>query len=101
MQRCAERRMAGKGQLLLDGEYADFLSFASFNGGITRQNESRFREIHLTRQGLHLGVIQSASIRKDRQWITRERCLREYIKLNEFVSVCWHESDLDCAKSRV
>jgi hypothetical protein len=40
---------------------------------------------------LHLGVIQSASVRKDRQRITRERRLREYIKLNEFVSSVRHK----------
>ena len=93
--------MPGKWQFRLDRKDTDFLSFPSFSGGIARENESRFRKIHLARQGLHLGVIQSASVRKDRQRITRERRLREYIKLNEFVSARRHESDLDCVESRV
>ena len=93
--------MPGKRQFLLDSKDADFLSFPSFSGGIARENESRFRKIHLARQGLHLGVSQPASVRKNRQRITRKRCLREYIKLNEFVSARRHESDLDCVESRV
>ena len=93
--------MAGKRQFLFDCKDADFLSFPSFGGGVARENESRFRKIHLARQGLHLGVIQSASIGKDRQRITRKRRLREYIKLSEFVSLRRHESDLDCVESRV
>src|SRR4029077_16806173 len=93
--------MSGKRQFLLDREDADFLSFPGFSRGIARENESRFRKIHLARQGLHLGVSQLASVRKDRQWITRKRRLREYIKLNEFVSARRHESDLDCVESRV
>src|SRR6478736_4554110 len=93
--------MPGKWQFRLDREDADLLSFSSFRGAIAWENESRFRKVHLARQGLHLDVSQPASIGKDRQRITRERCLREYIKLNEFVSARWHESDLDCVQSRV
>src|ERR1043166_9361697 len=93
--------MPSKRQFCFDCKDADFLSFSSFSGGVARQNESRFRKIHLERQGMHLGVMQSASVRKDRQWIPRERRLREYIKLNEFVGVRRHESDLDCVESRV
>ena len=77
--------MTSERQFLLDREYADFFSFASFSGGVARQNESRFRKIHLPRQSLHLAVIQSASVLENRQRITGERRLREYIKLNEFV----------------
>jgi hypothetical protein len=93
--------MPGKRQFLPDREDADVLSFPSFSGNITRENESRFRKIHLACQGLHLGIIQSASVRKDRQRIAGERRLREYIELNEFVSVRRHESDLDCVQSCV
>jgi len=39
---------------------------------------------------LHLGVIQSASIGKNRQRITGERRLGEYVKLNEVVSAVRH-----------
>src|SRR4029077_12238070 len=101
IQRCAERRMPGKRQFLLDREDADLLSFPGFSRGIARENESRFRKIHLPRQGLHLAVIQSSTIGEDSQRITGERRLREYIKLNEFVSARRHESDLDCVESRV
>src|SRR4051812_13894260 len=94
MQRCAKCWMPGKRQFLLDREDAHFLSFSSFSGGITRENECRFRKIHFPRQRLHLRVIQFASVRKNRQRITGERGLREYIKLNEFVSARRHESDL-------
>src|SRR6266550_6275424 len=52
IERCAERRMPGKRQFLLDREDADFLSFPSFHGAIARENESRFRKIHLPRQVL-------------------------------------------------
>src|SRR5438876_2756369 len=93
--------MPGKRQFLLDRKDTDFLSFASFSGIVTRQNESRLRKIHLARQGLHLAVIQSSTIGEDSQRITCERRLREYIKLNEFVGVRRHESDLDCVESRV
>src|SRR4029077_9308117 len=79
IQRCAERRMPGKRQFLLDREDADLLSFPGFSGSIARENESGFRKIHLVRQGLHLGVSQPASVRKNRQRITRKRRLREYI----------------------
>src|SRR5436190_23723757 len=93
--------MSGERQFLLDREDADFLSVTSFNGRIARENESRFRKIHLARQRLHLSVRQLASFRENRQRITRERRLREYIHLNEFVTTRRHESDLECVKSGV
>src|SRR6478672_8785684 len=92
--------MSGEGQLLLDRKDADFLSFPSFSASIARENESRFRKIHLARQGLHLGIIQSVCIGKDRQRITRERCLREYVNLREFVSSMRHRTSSICAKTR-
>src|SRR5215469_10474519 len=91
IKRCAECRMPCKRQFGLDRKDSDFLSFPSFSGSIARRNESRFRKIHLPRQRLHLGVIQSASIGKNRQRITRERRLREYINLGEFVSAARHK----------
>src|SRR4051812_24700065 len=93
--------MSGERQFLLNRKDADFLSVTSFSRGIAGENESRFRKIHLARQRLHLGVAQSASVSKDGQRITCERRLREYIKLNEFVSARRHESDLECVESRV
>jgi hypothetical protein len=45
---------------------------------------------------LHLGVIQSTSIGKDRQRITRERRLREYIELNELVGSVRHKKTSQC-----
>src|SRR5262245_12173841 len=45
VERCAECRMSGKRQFLLDREYAGFLSFKSFSRSIARENESRFRKI--------------------------------------------------------
>ena len=83
--------MPGKRQFRLDRKDTDFLSFPSFSRGIARENESRFRKIHLARQGLHLGVSQSRQRREDRQRITRKRRLREYIKLNEFVTAARHD----------
>src|SRR5437868_5079629 len=82
--------MPGKWQLLLGREDADFFSFRSFSRGIARQNESRFRKIHLPRQGLHFAVIQSSSVSEDRQRITGEWRLRENIELNEFVRAAPH-----------
>jgi hypothetical protein len=95
IHRCAERRMPGKWQFRLDREDADLLSFRSFSGIVTRQNESRFRKIHLPRQGLHLAVIQSSAVREDRQRITRKRRLRKYIELNELVSSVRHKKLLN------
>ena len=82
--------MSGKRQFRFDRKDTDFLSFPSFNGCIARQNESRFRKIHLTRQRLHLAVIQSSRIGKDRQRITREWLLRENIQLNKFICAVRH-----------
>src|SRR5262249_3283761 len=82
--------MPGKWQLLLDREDADLLSFLSFGRSIPRQNESRFRKIHLPRQGLHFAVIQSSSVSEDRERITGEWRLRENIELNKFVSAAPH-----------
>src|SRR5207248_9463150 len=87
----AKCRMSRKWQLLLDREDADFLSFPSFRGGVARQNERRLRKIHLPRQGLHLAVTQSSRVGENRQRITRQRGLREYVKLNEFVTAVRHE----------
>src|SRR5262249_3950701 len=42
VQRCAERRMSSKWQLMLDREDADSLSFACFSGGVPRENKGRF-----------------------------------------------------------
>lgn len=83
--------MSGKRQFRLDRKDTDLLSFPSFSRRIARENKSRFRKIHLARQRLHLGVSQLASVREDRQRITRERRLREYIKLNEFVTAARHD----------
>src|SRR4029077_3026251 len=91
IERCAERRMPGKRQFLLDREDADFLSFSAFSRGLARENKSRFRKIHLSRQCLHLGVSQLSTVRKNRQRITRKPRLREYIKLNEFVIARLHD----------
>jgi hypothetical protein len=44
---------------------------------------------------LHLGVIQSAAVREDRQRITRKRRLRKYIELNELVSSVRHKKLLN------
>jgi hypothetical protein len=40
---------------------------------------------------LHLAVIQSARVGEHSQRISRERYLREDIKLNEFVSAARHK----------
>src|SRR5437899_12351599 len=82
--------MSRKRQLLLDREDADLLSFLSFSRGVARQNESRFRKIHLPRQSLHFAVIQSSNVSEDRQRITGEWRLRENIELNEFVRAAPH-----------
>src|SRR5215470_17524579 len=91
--------MTSKRQFLLDGEYADFLSFPSFDGCIAWKNESGFSKIHLARQRLHLSVIQSASIMEDCQRISGERRLREHIDLSEFVSPARHRVSSICAKT--
>jgi hypothetical protein len=91
--------MPCKRQFGLDREDSDFLSFPSFSGSITRENKSGFRQIHLPRQGLHLGVIQSASIGKNRQWIARERRMRENINLSEFVSSARDRTSSICSKT--
>src|SRR5205823_11733006 len=90
IERCAERRMPRKAQFLLHCEDANFFAFPTLSSGITRQNESRFGKIHLTRQRLHLAVIQSSRIGKDRQRITREWLLRENIELNKFICAVRH-----------
>src|SRR4030095_658384 len=98
-QRCAECRMPRKRQFGLNREDSDFLSFPTFSGSIARENESGLRQIHLARQRLHLGVIQSASIGKNRQRIARERRLRENINLSEFVSPARHRTSSICARN--
>src|SRR5215467_15951444 len=84
--------MTSERQFLLDREDSDFLSLPCFSGGVARENESRFRKIHFTRQSLHLGIIQSASIGEDRQRITCQRRLSEYINLSEFVGSARHKT---------
>src|ERR1700676_1577220 len=86
--------MAGERQLFRDREDADFLPFLSFSGGVPRENESCLRKIHLTRERLHFLVVQSAPVGENRQRITRQRRLRENIKLNEFVSALRHKASL-------
>src|SRR5438046_2301446 len=92
MQRRAEGRMSGKRQLFRDREDADFLSSPSFGGGIARQDESCFGKIHLTRERLHLAIIQTARVGKNGERITRQRRLREDVKLDEFVSALRHKN---------
>src|SRR6266436_3571582 len=82
--------MSRKRQFCFDRKDADFLSFPSFSGGIARENESGFRKIHLARQSLHLGVIQSSSVSEDRERITGEWRLRKNIELNKFVRAVPH-----------
>src|SRR5438309_4275441 len=91
MQRRTERRMPGKRQLFRDSEDADFLPFLSFSGGIARHNESCFGKIHLTRESLHFVIIQPARVGENRKRITRQRCLGEDVKLNEFVNAVRHK----------
>src|SRR5262245_3947313 len=91
--------MSGKRQFGLDRKDSDFFSFPSFSGSIARENKSGLRKIHLARQRLHLGITQSTTIRKNRQRIAFEWCLREYIKLNEFVSAIRHRTSSICAKN--
>jgi hypothetical protein len=83
--------MPRKGQFLLHRKDPDFFAFPSLSRGITRENESRFGKIHLTRQRLHLAVTQFSSIGKDGKRITREWRLRENIQLNKFVRAARHE----------
>ena len=92
MQRRAECRMSGKRQFFRDSEDADFLPFPSFSGGIARQDESRLRKIHLSRDSLHLTIIQPARVSENGERITHQRRLREYVKLNEFVSAARHKN---------
>jgi hypothetical protein len=50
---------------------------------------------------LHLAIIQSSSVREDSQRITRERRLREYVNLNEFVGAVWHKKTFNlCLRTR-
>jgi len=50
---------------------------------------------------LHFLIIQSSSISKDSQRIARERRLREYVNLNEFVRAVWYEGNLSmCIRRR-
>jgi hypothetical protein len=90
VQRSTQRRMSRKRQFCFDCKDTDFLSFLSFSGGIARQNESRFRKIHLPRQSLHFAVIQSSSVSEDRERITGEWRLRKNIELNKFVRAVPH-----------
>src|SRR6266478_5141561 len=92
MQRRAERRMSGERQFFRDREDADFLSFPGFNGGIARQDESRFRKIHLTRESLHLPIIQAARVSENGERITGQRRLGENVKLNKFITTLCHKS---------
>src|SRR5436190_14550434 len=79
--------MSGKRQLFLDRKYADPLPLLCFNFWLARQDERCFREIHLTSERLHLLVIQTARVGKNRERIAGERRSRENIELNKFVSV--------------
>src|ERR1700720_2144528 len=92
MQRRAESRMTRKRQLFRDRENADFLPFLSFNRGIARKNESCLGKIHLTRERLHFVVVQSARVGENRERITGQRCLRENVNLNEFVTAFRHKN---------
>jgi hypothetical protein len=48
---------------------------------------------------LHLAIIQSSSVREDSQRITRERRLREYVSLNEFVSAARHKKTFNLCQT--
>ncbi len=94
MQRRPESGMSGERQLFRDGEDADFVSFS---GGIARQDESCLRKIHLTRKRLHFIIIQAARVSENGERITRQRRLREDVKLDEFVGTVRHKGDSFCA----
>src|SRR5438874_3251677 len=94
MQRRAECRMPGKRQLFRDSEDADFLPFLSFSSGIAWQDESRLGKIHLTRERLHFTIVQPARVGENRERITRQRCLGEDVKLDEFVGAVRHKASL-------
>ena len=69
--------------------------------GSREKNESRLRKVHLPRQGLHLAITQSSSVREDSQRITRERRLREDVKLDKFIVTARHKESLSiCAQER-
>src|SRR5262245_1485257 len=91
IQRCAERWMPCKWQFGRDRKDSYFFSLPSFSRSVPWKNESGFRKIHLARQRLHLSVIQSVSVVENRKRITRERRLREYIKLDEVVRAPGHK----------
>jgi hypothetical protein len=50
---------------------------------------------------LHLTIIQSPSIGKDRQRIAREPRLREYVNLNEFVCAARHKATCQFVRENV
>src|ERR1700738_1969961 len=84
--------MPGERQLFRDREDAYLLPLPRFNVWIARQDESCLRKIHLTRNRLHFPLIQSARVGKNGERITGQRCLREHIKLDEFVSAVRHKN---------
>src|SRR6059058_5783778 len=86
--------MSSEGQFFRNRKYANLFARSSFGRAFTRQNESRFRKIHLPRQRLHFAVAQPARVGKDRERITRQRRSREDIELNKFVCSLPHSSTL-------
>src|SRR5882762_475465 len=84
--------MSGKRQLFLHRKYADPLPLLCLNLWLARQDEGCFREIHLSREGLHLLVGQTARVSENGERIAGERCLRKNIKLQEFASTVRHKT---------
>jgi hypothetical protein len=78
--------MSCKRQLFRDRKNADSLSLLCFNLRLARQDESCFREIHLASERLHLLIGKTASVSKNGERITGERCSRKNIELHEFVT---------------
>src|SRR5689334_7939407 len=78
-----QRGVSGKGQLFRGGEDAHTHAAFAFRGGIARQDECGFREIHFPGNGLHLGIAQASTIGKNGKLIAFQRNRGEHIHLDE------------------
>src|SRR5579872_4221585 len=83
MKRCSQCRMSREGKFLLNGENPHSDSAHSFRVSISRQDECRFREVHLAGDRLHLLIAEPIGVRKNRQRIPLKCFRRKHIELYE------------------
>jgi hypothetical protein len=79
--------MAGKWQLLLDGENSHANTALALRNSIPRKDKCGLGQIHFAGDALHFAIAQASCVREHGQRVALERLGSEDIKLYELEAV--------------